>query len=277
MPASDPITVPRRPGGRRERARRARIALRPAADRARLPGRHPRRPPRARLLERVRGRLRRGLGGRHDAAALHALWLTILITAIAVPLNTIFGVAAALVLVRRRVPGRTVHQRPHRPAPRPLAGGRRPLDPARLGAQRLVRARHRRTRDPGGLRAARHGARDDLRLPALRGARGGAGAPRGRAPTRRRPRPRSAPARSRPSGASPSRRSAGGSSTASCSPPRAPSGSTARSRVVSGRHRGQDRDPDPPRGGALPGLRLRRGLRRRPWCSPSWRSSPSWQ
>ncbi|MEZ0283846.1 MAG: sulfate ABC transporter permease subunit, partial [Thermoleophilia bacterium] len=40
-------------------------------------------------------------------AALHALWLTVLITAITVPLNTIFGVAAALILVRRRVPGRT--------------------------------------------------------------------------------------------------------------------------------------------------------------------------
>ena len=41
-------------------------------------------------------------------AALHALWLTVLITAITVPLNTIFGVAAALILVRRRVPGRTM-------------------------------------------------------------------------------------------------------------------------------------------------------------------------
>jgi sulfate transport system permease protein len=39
-------------------------------------------------------------------AALHALWLTVLITAITVPLNAIFGVAAALILVRRRVPGR---------------------------------------------------------------------------------------------------------------------------------------------------------------------------
>jgi len=40
--------------------------------------------------------------------ALHALWLTILITAIAVPLNTLFGIAAALMLVRSRVPGRTL-------------------------------------------------------------------------------------------------------------------------------------------------------------------------
>lgn len=39
-------------------------------------------------------------------AALHALWVTVIITAIAVPLNTVFGVIAALILVRRRVPGR---------------------------------------------------------------------------------------------------------------------------------------------------------------------------
>jgi len=36
----------------------------------------------------------------------HAFWLTMLITAIAVPLNTIFGVLTALMLVRRRFPGR---------------------------------------------------------------------------------------------------------------------------------------------------------------------------
>ena len=38
--------------------------------------------------------------------ALHALQLTLIITAITVPLNAVFGVIAALVLVRRRVPGR---------------------------------------------------------------------------------------------------------------------------------------------------------------------------
>jgi len=51
-----------------------------------------------------------GLGAAWEAvttdAALHALWLTIVITAIAVPLNTIFGVMAAVVLVRRKVPGK---------------------------------------------------------------------------------------------------------------------------------------------------------------------------
>jgi sulfate transport system permease protein len=38
--------------------------------------------------------------------AQHALWLTLLIAAIAVPLNTLFGVALAIALVRHRFPGR---------------------------------------------------------------------------------------------------------------------------------------------------------------------------
>jgi sulfate transport system permease protein len=38
--------------------------------------------------------------------ALHALWLTLVIAAIAVPANTLFGVVLALALVRRRLPGR---------------------------------------------------------------------------------------------------------------------------------------------------------------------------
>ena len=38
--------------------------------------------------------------------ALHAFWLTTLIAAIAVPLNTVFGVACAVVLVRQRFWGR---------------------------------------------------------------------------------------------------------------------------------------------------------------------------
>jgi sulfate transport system permease protein len=40
--------------------------------------------------------------------AAHAFWLTLEIVAIAVPLNTIFGVATALLLARRRFPGRSV-------------------------------------------------------------------------------------------------------------------------------------------------------------------------
>ncbi len=38
--------------------------------------------------------------------ALHALWLSLLIAAIAVPLNTVFGIVCAVVLVRHRFPGR---------------------------------------------------------------------------------------------------------------------------------------------------------------------------
>lgn len=56
--------------------------------------------------------LEEGIGPAWDAvttdAALHALQLTLIIAAIAVPLNAIFGVAAALILVRRRVPGRSL-------------------------------------------------------------------------------------------------------------------------------------------------------------------------
>ncbi len=40
--------------------------------------------------------------------ALHAFYLTILIAAIAVTANTIFGIGCALLLVRRRVPGRSL-------------------------------------------------------------------------------------------------------------------------------------------------------------------------
>ena len=38
--------------------------------------------------------------------ALHAFWLSLLIAAIAVPCNTLFGIACAVVLVRHRFPGR---------------------------------------------------------------------------------------------------------------------------------------------------------------------------
>jgi sulfate/thiosulfate transport system permease protein len=43
-----------------------------------------------------------------DPDFLHALWLTLLIAFIAVPLNTIFGVACALVLVRQRFRGKAL-------------------------------------------------------------------------------------------------------------------------------------------------------------------------
>ena len=51
-----------------------------------------------------------GLGSVWDSittpAAIHAFWLTVTVTAIAVPLNAAFGVLTALVLVRGRIRGR---------------------------------------------------------------------------------------------------------------------------------------------------------------------------
>src|SRR3954471_12846331 len=53
-----------------------------------------------------------GLGPAWDAvtppAALHALWLTCLMVLVAVPLNTVFGVLCALVIVRQRFRGRSL-------------------------------------------------------------------------------------------------------------------------------------------------------------------------
>jgi sulfate transport system permease protein len=43
--------------------------------------------------------------------AAHAFWLTLEIVAIAVPPNTVFGIAVALLLARRRFPGRSVLDR----------------------------------------------------------------------------------------------------------------------------------------------------------------------
>jgi len=54
--------------------------------------------------------LQPGLGSVWDSittpAAIHAFWLTVTVTLIAVPLNAAFGVLAALVLVRGRIRGR---------------------------------------------------------------------------------------------------------------------------------------------------------------------------
>ncbi|MFL5885232.1 MAG: sulfate ABC transporter permease [Thermoleophilaceae bacterium] len=45
------------------------------------------------------------------AEALHALWLTVEVSAIAVAANTVFGVACAIALVRHRFPGRAIVDR----------------------------------------------------------------------------------------------------------------------------------------------------------------------
>ena len=47
-------------------------------------------------------------------AAIHAFWLTVEIALIAVPLNTIFGVIAALALVRGRFRGKWLIERSRR-------------------------------------------------------------------------------------------------------------------------------------------------------------------
>ncbi|WP_217914421.1 sulfate ABC transporter permease [Miltoncostaea marina] len=103
MPASDGLAIPRRPGGRAA-ALVSRWALRLVA--LAYLGLLLAAP----LALVFWNTFEDGVGVAWEAvttdAALHALWLTLLITAIAVPLNTVFGVAAALILVRRRVPGR---------------------------------------------------------------------------------------------------------------------------------------------------------------------------
>jgi len=40
--------------------------------------------------------------------AMHAFWMTVFMVAVAVPANTVFGVACALYLVRTRLPGRAI-------------------------------------------------------------------------------------------------------------------------------------------------------------------------
>jgi sulfate transport system permease protein len=53
-----------------------------------------------------------GFGAAWDAVttpeAAHAFWMTVLMVAIAVPANTVFGVVMAIVLVRHRFPGRGI-------------------------------------------------------------------------------------------------------------------------------------------------------------------------
>ena len=70
-----------------------------------------------------------GIGAAWDAVttpeAQHAFYLTMVMVAVAVPLNTIFGVLCALAVVRQRFRGRALLNAARRPAVRRLAGGRR--------------------------------------------------------------------------------------------------------------------------------------------------------
>ncbi len=54
--------------------------------------------------------------------AVHAFWLSIELVAIAVPLNTVFGIGIALLLERGRFRGKALLGAADRPAVRDLAG-----------------------------------------------------------------------------------------------------------------------------------------------------------
>ena len=84
-----------------------------------------------------------GIGPPLDAITspdgLHALKLTLLMVAIAVPLNTIFGVGCALLLVRHKSKLNPRDRRGHQPPLRGLPGRHRPLALPPLRDRRLVR------------------------------------------------------------------------------------------------------------------------------------------
>ena len=72
-----------------------------------LSDRDPDRAARRRLLPHVRGRLSAGAWEALSAPdTIHAFKLTLIITAIAVPLNTVFGIVCALAIVRKHFPGK---------------------------------------------------------------------------------------------------------------------------------------------------------------------------
>ena len=200
-----------------------------------------------------------------DPDTISAFKLTLMVTAIAVVVNTVFGIVCALLIVRGKIPRQGLPQRLRRPAALALAGDRGLR--ARLALQlaglaRLVPAE--RPRDP--LRDAVDRARHDLRHAAVR-------RPRGRSdPARDRHRAGAgcADARGhragRRSGASRSRRSAGRSSTASSSPPPAGSASSAPSRSCPGTSRARRR---PPRFGSRTRTSSRTATTLPPTASPS--------
>ena len=138
-----------------------------------------------------------GVGPAWDAVttpdALHALKLTLILTAIAVPANTIFGDPRARSrssVIASRCGAR---QRGRRPAARALAGRRRPRAPAPLRARRLARRSRRSCSRCPGWCSRRSSSR--CRSSCARSCRCCARSGRSRS---RRPR-RSAPRRSRPS------------------------------------------------------------------------------
>ena len=154
--------------------------LRPARDRVLLPRGDPARPARARLLPHVRERLRRRVGRALDARDGQRLQAD-------ADHHGDRGAAEHDLRDRLRardrappLPRQGPRQRLRRPAARALAGRRRAVALPALRPRRLVRQLARRPRDPGALLAPGDGDRDDLRLAAVRRARGRADAARDR-------------------------------------------------------------------------------------------------
>ena len=219
-----------------------------------------------------------GIGAAWDAVttpeALHALQLTLIITAIAVPLNAIFGVVAALILVRRRVPGRPLISAL---IDLPLA-----LSPVVVGLALIL---------VWGQDGWFGPATDDLGIQVIFAMPGMVLATifvclpfvvREVVPVLRE-------VGTEQEEAAATLGSGAFSTFWRITLPAIRWGliygvvlTTARAlgeygavRVVSGRDRREDRDPHAPRGGALPGLRLRRARIASRWCWRSWRSQPS--
>ena len=110
--------------------------------------------------------------------ALHAMWLSLEIVLIVVPLNTIFGIGAALLLERGRMPGQDAVRAADRHAVRDLARRRRARAGARLRPGRLVRRRTGGAGHQDHLLGAGHGDGDGARDAAVRRARDDPGAAR---------------------------------------------------------------------------------------------------
>ena len=115
-----------------------------------------------------------------DSSVLHAFRVTAIVAFWAVLLNTVFGVGAAILLVRHRFRGRTAVERAHRSADRGLAGRRRPRADPGVRQVRSARRLAERPRDQDHLRLPGNGAGNDVRIASARRPRSRAGARRDR-------------------------------------------------------------------------------------------------
>ena len=123
-------------------------------------------------------------------AAISALQLSLLVVAIVIPLNVIFGVATAMLLARNRFPGKGCAAGDRRSAVRGVAHHCRRGNDLGVGfgwGAGLHRARHR---NQDHLRRPRHRAGQPLRYAAVRRARGSTGAAAKWVPSRSRLRQR---------------------------------------------------------------------------------------